>query len=97
MEDVFAAKHDRWLIAQATDHADTAVILLAVVLVKLEVRHLLIVRLDTFFVETRKAATLALEATAFVAAWENFRARLVHQVNAGLLTTNVHECWLVGQ
>jgi len=52
MEYMLAAENDRWLITYTTDHADTAIVFICVVLVELKVDKLLIVLLDAVLVKT---------------------------------------------
>eukprot|EP00354_Favella_ehrenbergii_P001650 CAMPEP_0170462280 /NCGR_PEP_ID=MMETSP0123-20130129/7847_1 /TAXON_ID=182087 /ORGANISM="Favella ehrenbergii, Strain Fehren 1" /LENGTH=78 /DNA_ID=CAMNT_0010727465 /DNA_START=1063 /DNA_END=1299 /DNA_ORIENTATION=- len=78
MEDVLAAEHNRGLVSQATDHADTAVVLLAVILVKLEVHLLLVVLFDAVLIEAGEAAALTFETVTLVTATEDFRATAIH-------------------
>ena len=51
MEDMLASENYRWLVTDTTDHADTAIVFVCVVLVELEVHKLLIVLLDALLVK----------------------------------------------
>ena len=52
-------------------------------------------RLDTFFVQARKAATFTSEAAAFVTARENFRTASLHHFDTFLFTAYILEGFLV--
>ena len=51
MEDMLAAENDGWLVPDATDHADAAIVFICVVLVELKVHELLVVLLDALLVK----------------------------------------------
>lgn len=95
VENVFAAQDNRRLVTESADHANSAIILLRVVLVQLEVDEALVVLLDALFIKAGQAALLVFEASALVAASMCFVATFVHQVDAILLPTHVSKCSLL--
>ena len=82
VENVLAAENDRGLVSEPTDHADAAVVRCGIVLVELEVDELLVVCLDTLWIEAGQATFLTTEAETLVATRMRLVATSLHFFNA---------------